>query len=146
SIEMFEAVGEKYWTTYFEKMKSLLAQRGKAVVQTITVMNEEFDSYKKETDFLRSYIFPGGLLPSPEKFDHAAQKAGLVTSNIYEFGQDYARTLDEWLKNFDAVIDKIKALGFDDQFIRLWRFYLAGCSAGFASGYTNVQQVELAHA
>ncbi|MEM6811818.1 MAG: cyclopropane-fatty-acyl-phospholipid synthase family protein [Pseudomonadota bacterium] len=146
SIEMFEAVGEKYWKTYFEKMKSLLADKGKAVVQTITVANEDFDHYKNETDFLRSYIFPGGLLPSPEKFDSVAQKAGLMTSNIYEFGQDYARTLEEWLKNFDSVVDKVRGLGFDDKFIRLWRFYLAGCAAGFASGYTNVQQVELAHA
>lgn len=146
SIEMFEAVGEAFWPTYFSKMKELLSNKGKAVVQTITIGDDNFERYKSQTDFLRSYIFPGGLLPSPEKFDQAANKAGLRTSNKFEFGQDYARTLNEWYHNFDAVIDPIKNLGFDDKFIRLWRFYLAGCSAGFASGYTNVQQIELEHA
>ena len=146
SIEMFEAVGESFWPTYFSKMKELLADKGKAVVQTITIGDSNFERYKSQTDFLRSYIFPGGLLPSPERFDAAANNAGLKTSNKFEFGQDYAHTLNEWLHNFDTVIDPIKNLGFDDKFIRLWRFYLAGCSAGFASGYTNVQQIELEHA
>ncbi len=146
SIEMFEAVGEQFWPTYFSKMKELLSDNGKAVVQTITILNDRFESYKKETDFLRSYIFPGGLLPSPNRFAQEAEKAGLKPSNNFEFGQDYARTLHQWLDNFDDVISNVKDMGFDEKFIRLWRFYLAGCSAGFASGYTNVQQIELQHA
>ncbi len=146
SIEMFEAVGEQFWPTYFSKMKELLSDNGKAVVQTITILNDRFEAYKKETDFLRSYIFPGGLLPSPKRFDEEAAKAGLKTFNNFEFGQDYARTLHQWLDNFDDVVADIKNMGFDEKFIRLWRFYLAGCSAGFASGYTNVQQIELQHA
>jgi len=146
SIEMFEAVGEKFWPIYFTKMKELLSKDGKAVVQTITVLNDEFEAYKNETDFLRTYIFPGGLLPSPARFDEEAAKAGLKTVNKFEFGLDYSRTLNQWLVNFDAVKEQVKAQGFDEKFIRLWRFYLAGCSAGFASGYTNVQQIELTHA
>lgn len=146
SIEMFEAVGEKFWPTYFSKMKELLSENGKAVVQTITILNDRFESYKKETDFLRSYIFPGGLLPSPKRFNEEAAKAGLKTFNNFEFGQDYALTLNQWLDNFDGVVRDVKNMGFDEKFIRLWRFYLAGCSAGFASGYTNVQQIELQHA
>jgi len=146
SIEMFEAVGEKYWPVYFSKVKELLSQKGKAVIQTITVRNDEFEKYKKESDFIRSHIFPGGLLPSPERFKEEARKVGLKTNNQFEFGLDYARTLEEWLQNFDSVKDKVKALGFDEPFIHMWRFYLAGCAAGFHSGYTNVQQIELEHA
>jgi cyclopropane-fatty-acyl-phospholipid synthase len=146
SIEMFEAVGEKFWPIYFQKMAQLLKKNGKAVVQTITIGDQDFDYYKNETDFLRTYIFPGGLLPSPLKFDQAVKKAGLMPINHFEFGQDYAKTLEIWLKNFDDVYHKVKEFGFDDQFVRLWRFYLAGCAAAFKSGYTNVRQVEIQHA
>jgi cyclopropane-fatty-acyl-phospholipid synthase len=146
SIEMFEAVGEKFWPTYFGKMKTLLKNKGKAVVQTITIGDQDFDQYKRGSDFLRTYIFPGGLLPSPKRFDEEVNKAGLETIDSFEFGQDYATTLEIWLKNFDNVYEKIKSLGFDDGFIRLWRFYLAGCAAAFRTGYTNVRQVEIGHA
>lgn len=124
----------------------MLSKDGQAVIQTITVADHEFEAYKKETDFLRSYIFPGGLLPSSKRFEQEANKAGLSTHDTHKFGHDYARTLAEWLKNFDAVIPDVKKLGFDTGFIRLWRFYLAGCAAGFTSEYTNVQQVSLSHA
>lgn len=146
SIEMFEAVGEEFWPIYFQKMASLLKKSGKAVVQTITIGDHHFDQYKKQTDFLRTYIFPGGLLPSPERFNHEVKKAGLTPVKSFEFGQDYARTLEIWLKNFDDVYHKVIDIGFDDQFVRLWRFYLAGCAAAFKSGYTNVRQVEIQHA
>jgi len=145
SIEMFEAVGEKFWPVYFQKMAALLNKNGKAVVQTITIGGQNFDRYKHETDFLRTYIFPGGLLPSPSRFDQEAKKAGLVPIRSFEFGQDYAKTLEMWLKNFDSVYHKVKQIGFDDEFVRLWRFYLAGCVAAFKSGYTNVRQVEIQH-
>ncbi len=146
SIEMFEAVGEQYWPTYFSKMKNLLREGGKAVVQTITIEDQSFDRYRKDTDFLRTYIFPGGLLPSPSRFNKEVKKAGLQTVKSFEFGQDYAHTLAIWLKNFDGVYDRVKGMGFEDDFIRLWRFYLAGCSAAFKTGYTNVRQVEICHA
>lgn len=146
SIEMFEAVGEKYWPVYFKKMKSLLKKSGKAVVQTITIEDQSFHRYKNDTDFLRTYIFPGGLLPSPSRFNQEVKRAGLQPVKSFEFGQDYAHTLALWLKNFDNVYHKVIDQGFDDKFVRLWRFYLAGCAAAFKTGYTNVRQVEIEHA
>ena len=146
SIEMFEAVGEAYWRTYFGKISSLMNQGGKAVIQTITMNERDFNRYRRGGDFIRSYIFPGGMLPSPSRFETEATNSGLHVGNHYFFGQDYARTLLEWLVAFDSRKNDIKKLGFDDGFIRLWRFYLATCAAGFKSGHTNVMQVELSHA
>lgn len=146
SIEMFEAVGERYWKTYFNKIGKLLKSDGKAVIQTITIDEADFDDYRHRPDFIRTYIFPGGMLPTPSRFKHEAQKAGLRTSDEYEFGNDYARTLEQWLKNFEDKKQDVRNLGFDDGFIRLWRFYLAACAAGFRTKRTNVMQVCLSHA
>lgn len=146
SIEMFEAVGERYWQTYFQKVKSLLDEKGKAVIQTITMNDKDFPTYRKGGDYIRSFIFPGGMLPSPSRFKQEAAKAGLRVENHYFFGLDYARTLEEWLKTFDSKINEVRAMGFDDGFIRIWRLYLAGCIAGFRTGQTDVMQVELSHA
>ena len=146
SIEMFEAVGERYWQTYFNKMGSLLNKNGKAVIQTITMNEKDFPRYRRGGDFIRSFIFPGGMLPSSSRFKIEASKAGLKSGNEFYFGQDYARTLEHWLNEFDQKRDQVKALGFDDGFIRLWRLYLAGCIAGFRTGRTDVMQVELSHA
>jgi cyclopropane-fatty-acyl-phospholipid synthase len=139
-------VGEKYWGTYFDKVSELLSKKGKAVIQTITMNEDDFDNYRKGSDFIRSFIFPGGMLPSMSKFKEKAAASGLVVTNTYAFGQDYARTLRQWLNQFDAKIDAVKNMGFDDEFIRLWRFYLAACAAGFHTGRTDVMQVELVHA
>ena len=146
SIEMFEAVGEKFWPTYFQKMQSLLENKGKAVVQTITIGEPYFDTYRRGDDMIRSFIFPGGMLPSPARFTQEAGKAGLMVTDRFAFGKDYARTLAEWLRNFELKLPEVRSLGFDDSFIRLWRFYLAVCIAGFASGRTDVMQLELQHA
>lgn len=146
SIEMFEAVGEKYWPTYFKTIKKLLNKGGKAIIQTITIQDQSFEQYKNDSDFIRTYIFPGGMLPSPSRFDKEVKRAGLKTERSFEFGQDYAKTLDLWLEKFDDVKETVLAQGFDERFIRLWRFYLAGCSAAFQTGYTNVRQVEIKHA
>lgn len=146
SIEMFEAVGERYWPTYFSKIGNLLSKNGKAVIQTITMNETDYPRYRSGGDFIRSYIFPGGMLPSPSRFKEEAEKAGLKSGNEFFFGQDYATTLEHWLKDFEAKRDQVKALGFDDGFIRLWRFYLAACIAGFRTGRTDVMQVELSHA
>jgi cyclopropane-fatty-acyl-phospholipid synthase len=146
SIEMFEAVGERYWQTYFGKVGSLLNKGGKAIIQTITMNDKDFSRYRRGGDFIRSYIFPGGMLPSPSRFEVEVLKSGLRSQNTFYFGQDYARTLEHWLDDFDKSRDKVKALGFDDGFIRLWRFYLAACIAGFRTARTNVMQVELSHA
>lgn len=146
SIEMFEAVGERYWPTYFEKVSSLLKQGGKAVVQTITIDENRFERYRKGGDVIRNYIFPGGMLPSPTRFREEAAKAGLKVTDEFHFGHDYARTLQEWLDTFDEKRNEVRALGFDDGFIRLWRFYLAACIAGFSTNRTSVMQAELQHA
>jgi len=146
SIEMFEAVGEKYWPVYFNKMKSLLSQKGKAVVQTITIDEPYFDRYRKTGDMVRSFIFPGGMLPSVSRFKKEAAKAGLNVVDNFAFGQDYAKTLKHWLESFEGNLDKVKTLGFDDSFIRIWRFYLAACIASFECGRTNVIQAEICHA
>ena len=146
SIEMFEAVGEKFWPVYFDKIASCLKSGGKAVIQTITIDESRFENYRKTGDFIRSYIFPGGMLPSPERFMEHAQKAGLKVGSAYFFGQDYARTLQQWLYKFDAEREAVLKLGFDDGFIRLWRFYLAACIAGFTTNRTDVMQIELSHA
>ncbi len=146
SIEMFEAVGERYWATYFSKIKELLSKNGKAVIQTITMNEQDFPQYRRGGDFIRSFIFPGGMLPSPTRFKEEASKAGLHAHNDFYFGQGYARTLELWLETFENKYNHVKALGFDDGFIRLWRFYLAGCIAGFKTERTNVMQIELSHA
>jgi cyclopropane-fatty-acyl-phospholipid synthase len=146
SIEMFEAVGEEYWSTYFQKVKSLLKEKGSAFIQTITIADDKFEAYRKGSDVIRSMVFPGGMLPSPTIFEQRSLKDGLSTVNKFEFGLDYARTLEIWLENFDSKYVEIKKMGFDDGFIRVWRFYLASCIAGFRTGRINVMQVELQHA
>ena len=146
SIEMFEAVGERYWPLYFQQVAALLKRNGRAVIQTITINDADFPRYRRGGDFIRSYIFPGGLLPSWMRFRQEAQQANLTVRDAFRFGQDYARTLTLWLARFDAQRAQVKNLGFDDGFIRLWRFYLASCAAGFKTGHTDVMQVELRHA
>jgi cyclopropane-fatty-acyl-phospholipid synthase len=146
SIEMFEAVGTRYWKEYFSTLKARLAHEGKAVVQTITIRDELFDAYRKRSDYIRHYVFPGGMLPSVAAFREAAGRAGLQCREVFAFGQDYARTLREWLQRFDARQAEIRALGYGDAFIRSWRLYMAMCAASFACARTDVVQVELAHA
>lgn len=146
SIEMFEAVGEKFWPVYFSKLKSLLADKGKAMIQTITISDSAFERYRLGGDAIRTFIFPGGMLPSPSRFRQESTSAGFHVANEFSFGQDYALTLTHWLKNFDARESDVRALGFDEKFIRMWRFYLTSCIAGFRHGRVDVMQWELQHA
>jgi cyclopropane-fatty-acyl-phospholipid synthase len=146
SIEMFEAVGERYWQTYFSKVKDLLSNRGKAVIQTITIRDDLFERYRQGADMIRTFIFPGGMLPSPAKFATEANKCELKVTSKNEFGLSYALTLQIWLNNFENKLLQIRNLGFDDRFIRIWRFYLAACIAGFKSGRISVMQVSLENA
>lgn len=146
SIEMFEAVGEKYWKTYFDKVKGLLADKGKAVIQTITIADDMFETYRKSADMIRTYIFPGGMLPSKSILNELTKNAELKCQDMFAFGQDYAKTLNTWLNKFNQNIRPIKQLGYDDGFIRLWQFYLAGCVATFRTSRTDVVQLELSHA
>jgi cyclopropane-fatty-acyl-phospholipid synthase len=143
SIEMFEAVGRRYWPVYFRRLRELLGAGGRAIIQTITIDDELYARYSRGTDFIQSYIFPGGMLPSPSVFRAQARRAGLNVLRAFSFGQDYARTLRLWQERFDAHGDEVRALGFDEVFLRMWRFYLCYCEAGFASNSTNVYQFEL---
>ena len=143
SIEMFEAVGERYWPAYFRSLRDALKPGARACVQTITIANDRFEQYRQTSDFLQQYIFPGGMLASPEMFEMHVEAAGLEIDDVHRFGQDYAETLKRWLAAFDANVDKVRAQGFDHRFIRCWRFYLAYCAAGFASETTDVAQYTL---
>jgi cyclopropane-fatty-acyl-phospholipid synthase len=143
SIEMFEAVGERYWPQFFRMLRERLAPGGKALVQTITIAESKFERYRSGTDFIQQYIFPGGMLPSPSRFAQLATDAGLATGERLMFGFDYAQTLSRWHQNFLLAAGEIAALGFDARFMRLWRFYLSYCEAGFRSGSTDVMQIEL---
>ncbi len=146
SIEMFEAVGEQYWPSYFRTVADRLKRGGTALIQTITIRDELFAEYRKRGDFIRHYVFPGGMLPSAQVFEQQARAAGLKLREQFAFGQDYARTLREWLQRLDAKREDILALGYSEAFIRNWRFYLALCAAGFAAERTDVVQMELVHA
>jgi cyclopropane-fatty-acyl-phospholipid synthase len=123
----------------------MLAPGGRAMVQSITIDDALFAKYRRGTDFIQQHVFPGGRLPSPAVFRQQAGKAGLVVRDEHAFGVDYARTLAEWSVRFEAQWPEIVTQGFDQRFLRLWRFYLAYCQAGFNSGCTDVTQFELVH-
>jgi cyclopropane-fatty-acyl-phospholipid synthase len=144
SIEMFEAVGERYWRAYFDAIRAALGAGGRACIQTITIADDRFDRYRTQSDFIQQYIFPGGMLASPSRFAQEARRAGLDVVEGVAFGRDYAETLKRWLAAFDGAVDAVRAQGFDERFIRCWRFYLAYCAAGFDSGSTDVAQYTLA--
>ena len=144
SIEMFEAVGEAYWPAYFGKIRDVLSPGGRAGLQIITIRDELFSVYRRRSDFLRKYIFPGGMLPSESRLRQETERAGLEWNTIVHFGQNYADTLAEWTKAFEAAWEDIRKLGFDERFRRLWRFYLSYCEAGMRTERTNVVQLSLA--
>ncbi len=143
SIEMFEAVGERYWPTYFQTVRDRLAANGVAVIQTISISEQLFPSYRVSSDYIRHHIFPGGMLPSVTRFKEESERAGLAVSDVFSFGQCYARTCREWLVRFDEALPGIRALGYEEGFLRGWRLYLAMCAGAFAIGRTNVHQYEL---
>ena len=138
SIEMIEAVGERYWPMYFSTLQRVLKPGGRAVIQSITIAEERFERYRRTSDFIQQYIFPGGMLPTAERIVSEAARAGLQLESQFRFGGDYASTLGRWLQRFDAAEPAVRALGFDTRFVRMWRFYLAYCAAGFIAGTTDV--------
>ncbi|HEY5348004.1 MAG TPA: cyclopropane-fatty-acyl-phospholipid synthase family protein [Rhizomicrobium sp.] len=146
SIEMFEAVGEHYWPQYFACLAERLKRGGRAIVQTITIRDEIFENYRSRSDFIRHYVFPGGMLPSLGRFCLEAERAGLKCADVFAFGRDYARTLREWSERMQARRAEIMALGHDQHFLRNWEFYLGICAAAFDVARTDVVQVELVHA
>jgi cyclopropane-fatty-acyl-phospholipid synthase len=143
SIEMFEAVGEKFWPTYFRILRERLQPDARALVQTITIDESHFAAYRATSDFIREFIFPGGMLPSPQRFIEAAQRNKLSACTSLAFGPDYAETLRRWRSGFEAQLETIRAQGFDEIFVRTWRLYLAYCEAGFDEGRTDVMQFVL---
>lgn len=146
SIEMFEAVGERWWPSFFRTLARALRPGGRAVVQSIVIRDDLFPGYRRGTDFIQQYIFPGGMLPARGVFRRHAARAGLAVRDEYAFGGDYARTLAAWRHAFETRWPDIAVLGFDDRFRRLWRLYLCYCEAGFRAGSVDVVQFELGHA
>ena len=141
SIEMFEAVGEKYWPVFFSKLKSCLKAGGTAGLQIMTINEAAYPIYRKRPDFIQHYVFPGGMLPTPAILKSLGADQGLSYLRERVFAQDYARTLAEWRERFWASWDKIIPLGFDERFKKLWEFYLHYCEAGFRAEYIDVRQV-----
>ena len=145
SIEMFEAVGRRYWPDFFAAVAKNLKAGGAACIQSITIRDDLFERYLRSTDFIQQYIFPGGLLPSRSEFRAAAERAGLEVTTELDFGPDYAETLARWRTRFMAEEAAVRGLGFDARFMRIWEFYLAYCEAAFATGDTSVVQFTLRH-
>jgi cyclopropane-fatty-acyl-phospholipid synthase len=146
SIEMFEAVGERWWPSYFRAVAAALKPGGRALVQSITIADALFERYRKSTDFIQQYIFPGGMLPSPSRFRAEAEGAGLALADAHAFGPDYAETLRRWRASFMAQLPAVREQGFDERFLRMWEFYYCYCEASFDSGCTDVYQFELVKA
>ncbi len=146
SIEMLEAVGERYWPVYFEALRDRLRPGGRAVIQVITIADAHFEKYRRGADFIQRFIFPGGMLPSPGAMHNAAERAGLTMRTDERFGAGYAATLVEWRRRFVNAWPQIAALGFDESFRRLWEYYLCYCEAGFRSERVDVGLYMLEHA
>jgi cyclopropane-fatty-acyl-phospholipid synthase len=145
SIEMFEAVGEEHWPTYFEMIRNRLKPGGKAVLQIITIDDDRFETYRRGADFIQRYIFPGGMLPSPTALSEAVNTAGLQLKHSEFFGKSYARTLAEWQRRFQHGWDEIAKQGFDLRFKRMWEYYLAYCETGFDCGSIDVGLFVIEH-
>jgi len=144
SIEMIEAVGEQFWPQYFSQLRDRLLPGGLVGIQAITIQDRFFQTYRREVDFIQRYVFPGGMLPSPEVLKSLGERFGVPVIREHIFGQDYAKTLATWRNNFRAAWPNLTPLGFDDRFRRLWEYYLAYCEAGFLSGNIDVRQVVFA--
>ncbi len=141
SIEMLEAVGEQFWPDYFQQLRDRLVPGGYAGIQTITIQDQLFANYRREIDFIRRYVFPGGMLPTPSKLRILGQNVGLPLAGEKVFGADYARTLATWRERFRAAWPTLAPSGFDERFRRLWEYYLSYCEAGFLSGNIDVRQM-----
>ncbi len=146
SIEMFEAVGEAYWPAYFDRLQACLKPGGRAGVQVITIREDIFPRYRREMDFIRRYIFPGGMLPTVTILEQLAARHGLSLDGARAFGQDYALTLASWRDRFQSAWGRIAPLGFDERFRKLWDYYLCYCEAGFRAGSIDVRQMVFAKA
>lgn len=145
SIEMFEAVGQKYWPTYFDTIRDRLKPDGRATLQIITVADRRWEIYQRGIDFIQKHIFPGGMLPSPGVLRQQVENSGLNVVQSIEFGPSYDQTLRRWHNTFNDRWDQIQSLGFDDRFRKMWNFYLTSCAAAFKTGTCDVTQITIAH-
>jgi cyclopropane-fatty-acyl-phospholipid synthase len=143
SIEMLEAVGERYWPLYFQKLRSCLVDGGTVVLQAITIDDKRFDDYRKRPDFIQRYIFPGGMLPTKAKIEKLAAQSGLALVHRHDFGMSYAQTLAVWRYRFLSAWPHIENMGFDARFKRMWEYYLAYCETGFRAGSVDVSLFKL---
>jgi cyclopropane-fatty-acyl-phospholipid synthase len=143
SVEMIEAVGEKFWPEYFSRVGSAVRPGGTFALQAIVIENDRFDAYRRSADFIQKHIFPGGALPSPDVIRAHAQSAGMSWKTANGYGIDYADTLAQWRARFEAAGDRVTAMGFDERFRRCWSFYLAYCEGGFRAGNIDALQVAL---
>lgn len=141
SIEMFEAVGQKYWPVYFDTVRERLKPGKNATLQIITVADRRWEVYQRGPDFIQKYIFPGGMLPSPSALRQAVENAGLTVARSIEFGESYSLTLRRWYETFNDKWDEISTMGFDERFRRMWNFYLTSCAGTFHSGNCDVTQI-----
>ena len=144
SIEMFEAVGEKYWPVYFDTVMARLRPGARATLQIITTQDARFETYRKSVDFIQKYIFPGGMLPSPSVLRREVERAGLRVLGSIELGKSYSQTLRRWHETFNARWSEVAGLGFDDRFRRMWNFYLTSCAGAFEGGNCDVTQITIA--
>ncbi len=141
SIEMFEAVGERYWPVYFDTLRERLKPGRHATLQIITVEDHRWEVYKRGVDFIQKYIFPGGMLPSPSVLRAEIERAGLGLKGSVEFGKSYSQTLRRWHEVFNARWDEVASHGFDDRFRRMWNYYLTSCAGAFEGGNCDVTQI-----
>lgn len=139
SIEMLEAVGEAHWPGYFSRLNRLLRPGGTSVIQVITIDDARFDSYRQNVDFIQKYIFPGGMLLSPQSMHRLIDESGLKLDEEIGFGHDYATTLRFWRDGFDSAWPQIAALGYSERFRRMWRYYLCYCESGFEAESIDVR-------
>ena len=144
SIEMFEAVGEAYWPAFFAQLRDRLKPQGVAGIQSITIKEALFPNYRREMDFIRRHVFPGGMLPTPTILRNLGRRHGLAPGAELGFGRDYATTLAQWRDSFRAAWPRLTGLGFDEKFRRLWEYYLAYCEAGFVTDMIDVRQMVFA--
>jgi cyclopropane-fatty-acyl-phospholipid synthase len=145
SIEMFEAVGEAYWPAYFQSLKRLLSPGGRVVLQVIVLDPQRFAARRRTPDFIQAYVFPGGMLPTIDILLKLSNQFGFEVAAMSHHGADYAKTLSDWTARFEEATDRVRGLGYDERFVRMWRYYLAYCEGGFRAGSVDVVQLTLSH-
>jgi cyclopropane-fatty-acyl-phospholipid synthase len=143
SCEMLEAVGHEFLPAFFRQMEKLLKPGGRLALQVIVTPDHRYERYRRHADFIQLYVFPGGLCPSVGAISQAIQGTQLAIEQIDSIGPDYARTLREWRERFEQQLEQVRALGFDEAFVRMWRYYLMYCEAAFETRTMNVVQIAM---